>query len=422
MTTTQKCEPKMIQKIRRLFKLLGPGFITGAADDDPSGIATYSQTGAQFGFTQLWTALFSFPLMTSIQEMCGRIGIATGKGLTILIKEHHSRPILYLSVFLLTLANTFNVGADLGAMAEAVTLIVPIPFYIILILMGVITLTLEIFVPYKSYAKYLKYLALILLAYIATACFVLIDWKEALFSTIIPNIVFSRDYFMNLTALLGTTISPYLFFWQASQEVEEKIMLPATPIKKQMHELKIDTLFGMLFSNVIMWFIIAITGATLYKQGIYSINTAQEAALALRPLAGDSAFLLFALGIIGTGLLAIPILAGSVGYAISELMGWPCSLAFAYGDGKNFYQIISLVIIMGALINFLPINSITLLYYSAVLNGMIAPILIFIILALANNTKIMGTYTNSTLSNLIGFLTGILMSIITCALITSLFW
>jgi NRAMP (natural resistance-associated macrophage protein)-like metal ion transporter len=412
----------MLQKIKRIFSILGPGFITGAADDDPSGIATYSQTGAQFGFTQLWTAPFSFPLMTSIQEMCGRIGIVTGKGLTTLIKEYFPKPILYLSVFLLALANTFNVGADLGAMAEAITLIVPIPFYIVLIFVAATTLALEIFIPYATYAKYLKYLALALFSYIATAFFVSMDWKAVIISTLVPHITLSKDYVMNLTALFGTTISPYLFFWQTSQEVEEMALRTKLSTNEQLHDLKIDTIFGMFFSNLIMWFIIAITGATLCKQGICSINTAQEAALALRPFAGDFAFLLFALGIIGTGLLAVPVLAGSVAYAVSEMMGWPCSLAFTYGDGKKFYHILSAVIIVGTFVNFLPINSITLLYYSAILNGLISPVLIFIILAIAKNKTIMGDYSNNRYNQALGIITGVIMTLIAVALIVSWFF
>ncbi len=402
----------MIKKIKKFIAMLGPGFTTGAADDDPSGIATYSQTGAQFGFNQLWTAPFSFPMMVCIQEMCGRIGIVTGKGLISIIKQHHTKTFLYCAVMLLALANIFNVGANLGAMAAAINLITPIPFFAGLLAITIGTLGLEIFIPYVVYARYLKFLTIALLAYLATAMLISINWTEALTATFFPHFVFSRDYFMNLTAIFGTTISPYLFFWQANQEVEELQISDRTmSTAKRLTNMRIDTTFGMFFSNIIMWLIIVVTGATLWKEGIHTINSAHEAALALRPLAGDYAFFLFALGIIGTGLLSVPILAGSVAYAVCELRNWGCSLAFTYGDGKNFYRTIGLVMLCGMLINLLPINSIRLLYYSAILNGIISPILIFMILAIANNQKIMGDYKNKNYITVAGLLTGIVMAL-----------
>ncbi|MCL4229724.1 divalent metal cation transporter [Candidatus Dependentiae bacterium] len=401
-----------MKKIKKFIAMLGPGFTTGAADDDPSGIATYSQTGAQFGFNQLWTAPFSLPMMTCIQEMCGRIGIVTGKGLVAIIKHHHSFSLLYTSVALLAIANTFNIGANLGALAAATELILPIPFFIALVIATAVTLFLEIFVPYQTYARYLKYLTLALFSYLATALFVSIPWREALTATILPHVALSRDYFMNLTAIFGTTISPYLFFWQANQEVEElQASDRSLSIPQRLLCMRIDTIFGMFFSNLIMWFIIATTGATLYKAGIHTITSAQEAALALKPFAGEYAFILFAFGIIGTGLLSVPILAGSVAYAVCELRGWKCSLAFTYGDGKYFYHTIGIVMLAGACINLLPVNSIRLLYYSAIINGMISPVLIFIIFSIANNPAIMGNYKNKRYTTIAGLLTGIVMAL-----------
>jgi NRAMP (natural resistance-associated macrophage protein)-like metal ion transporter len=407
-----------MKTVKKLLSLLGPGFITGAADDDPSGIATYAQTGAQFGFSQLWTSLFSFPLMTCIQEMCGRIGLITNKGLIEVIKSFYTKKLLYLTVGLLFIANAFNIGADLGAMAEALQLIIPVPFYLSLIAIALGSLLLEIFIPYAIYARYLKYLTLALFSYIATLFFIHIEWWEVLYATFVPHIAFTKDYLMNITAILGTTISPYLFFWQANQEVEERQRHNITQIgQDHINNLRIDTILGMLFSNLIMWFIITATGATLFKHGIHHITSGCEAALALKPFAGDFSCFIFAIGILGTGLLAIPILAGSVAYAVAEMMGWPCSLALTYGDGKKFYQVISSTIIIGAFINFIPINSITLLYYSAVLNGLIAPFLIFIILAIANNQTIMGKHVNGPMAKLLGLFTGIIMSIVALSLV-----
>lgn len=405
--------------LKKWLAKLGPGFITGAADDDPAGIGTYAQTGAQFGFTQLWTSLFSFPLMACIQEMCGRIGITTKKGLVAVIKDNYPRPLLYTAVSLLFIANAFNIGADLGAMAESIQFIVPLPFYPTLIALAVGILVLEIYIPYVIYARYLKYLTLALFSYIAALFFVDISWSDVIYATFIPTFSLTKEYFMNITALLGTTISPYLFFWQANQEVEERDAKHIVKISQDhVNDLRIDTIIGMLFSNIIMWFIIAVTGATLYKHGI-TINSACDAALALEPFAGKFACPLFVIGILGTGLLAIPILAASVAYAIAEMMNWPSSLALTYGDGKRFYQVISITILVGTLFNFLPISSISLLYYSAVLNGLIAPILIFIILSIANNKKIMGKYSNGILAKSLGFLTGLVMAIVALALIIS---
>lgn len=415
-----------MNRIKRLFKLLGPGFITGASDDDPSGIATYSQTGALFGFGQLWTAPFSFPLMTAIQEMCGRIGLVTGKGLAGVIRTHYSKKVLYFSVTLLVIANTLNIGADLGAMAAAAQLLFGFPFIFWLLIMVVSTLALEVFVSYKTYSKYLKYLTFALFSYLATAFAVKVDWREVFFSTILPHIEFGRGYLLNIVAILGTTISPYLFFWQASEEVEEEIahhklramgagQPKVTP--KDISRLRLDTIIGMFFSNLIMWFIIIATGATLFPHGISAIQSASDAAMALRPLAGDFAFFLFALGIIGTGLLAVPILSGSASYAISETFGWREGLYLKLKKAHGFYGVITVATLIGALINFIGISPIAALYYTAVINGIIAPPLLIIILLISNNKKIMGERVNSKLLNILGVVTVAVMSVAVLALL-----
>ncbi|OGH37536.1 MAG: iron transporter [Candidatus Levybacteria bacterium RIFCSPLOWO2_01_FULL_38_21] len=419
-----------MKKIKKIFSVLGPGFITGASDDDPSGIATYSQTGALFGFAQAWTALFSFPLMAAIQEMCGRIGLVTGKGLAGVIRLHYPKKVLYLTVFLLLFANTINIGADLGAMAASAQLVFGFPFIFWLIGMAVLTLVLEIFVSYKTYSKYLKYLAFALLSYIVAAFAIKIDLKEVFISLIIPHIEFSKTYIFNVVAILGTTISPYLFFWQADEEVEEEVshhklrrMGAGQPriTPKDISRLRLDTVVGMFFSNLVMLFIIITTGATLFTHGITKINSASDAALALRPLAGDYAFLLFALGIIATGLLALPILAGSASYAVSESFGWREGLYQKLKRAHGFYGVITIATLVGLLINFIGIDPIVVLYYTAVINGIIASPLIIMILFIANNKKIMGERTNSPFLNILGVITAFIMGLSTIILVFSFF-
>lgn len=418
-----------MKKIKKLLKLIGPGFITGASDDDPSGIATYSQTGALFGYGQLWTMPFLLPFMTIIQEMCGRIGLITGKGLAGVIRHHYSKWILYLAMSLLVLANTINIGTDLGAMAASAQLIFGIPFIFWLIIMTITTLILEIFVSYKVYVKFLKYLTFSLLAYMITAFIVRQEWQEVLRSTLIPLFLPTKEYFMNLVAILGTTIAPYLFFWQADEEVEEEIAhnklrsfgvgVPRiTP--KDISNMRLDTFIGMFFSNLIAFFIILTTAATLNRAGITDINSTHEAALALKPLAGEFAFILFAMGIIGTGLLAVPILAGSASYAISETFGWKEGLYRKITTAHGFYGVIILATLVGFLINFIGINPIKALYYTAVINGLAAPILIVLILFIANNKRILGPRTNGWFSNTLGGLIVLLMSTAAIALLWQL--
>lgn len=414
-----KKKEKKIGKFGKLLKKLGPGFITGASDDDPSGIATYSQTGAQYGYQQLWTALFSYPFMVVIQEMCGRIGLVTGQGLSSVIKNNYSKKTLYVAVMLLLIANTINIGADLGAMAAAAQLLFGFPFVVWLIGMTVITLILEIFVPYPTYAKFLKYLTFSLFAYIIVVFVVKQDWSKIAVSTLIPNISFDKGYLLNIVAILGTTISPYLFFWQADEEVEEEIekhmitgMGEQRPKinKNHIKNMRLDTAVGMFFSNMVMFFIIVTCASTLGLEGGIRIETADQAAQALKPFAGDFAYLLFALGIIGTGLLAVPILAGSASYALAEAFNWRAGLSKKLQDAHGFYGVITIATLIGLLVNFTPIKPFEMLYYTAVINGICAPPLIIIILIIANNKEIMGKHTNSRLSNVLGIIIAVVMS------------
>ncbi|MBS3081660.1 divalent metal cation transporter [Candidatus Pacearchaeota archaeon] len=416
-------------KIKKFFKSIGPGFITGASDDDPSGIGTYSQTGAQFGYSQSWTALFSFPFMSAIQETCGRIGIVTGKGLAGVMKKHYSKSVLYFSVLILLIANTINIGADLRAMASVGQLVSGVSFIYWLFGITAITLFLEVFVSYKIYVRVLKYFAFSLFSYVIVAFMVKQNWSEIFLSTFIPHVSFTKQYLMNIVAILGTTISPYLFFWQASEEVEEEVdrkelksMGSGIPKFKasRLKDLKIDTITGMFFSNLIMFFIIITVASTLGANGITTIQTADQAAEALRPFAGDLTYLLFALGVIGTGLLAIPVLAGSASYALSESFKMKEGLYLKFKKAHGFYGIITLATIIGLSVNFIGIPPFRMLYYTAILNGIVAPPLMFIIMRISNNKKIMGEHTNKKLSNILGWtITGI-MSLSAIALLVSL--
>lgn len=413
-----------MNKIRKFLKRLGPGFITGAADDDPSGIATYSQAGAQFGYGQLWVSLFTTPFMIAIQEMCGRIGLVTGRGLASVIKDRYGKTVLYFAVFLLVAANTVNIGADLGAMASSAQLVFKGDFIFWVVAMAVFVLILEIFVSYRTYSRYLKYCALTLLSYVVAAFMVKQDWGLVLRSTFIPSFVWSRDYVFNLIAFLGTTISPYLFFWQTSEENEEEIMagklqgmgegkpkLGRNDIKR----MRFDTAAGMIFSNLVSFFIIATTAVTLGRAGITNVGTATEAAIALKPLAGQFASLLFALGVIGTGLLAVPVLAGSASYAVAETLGWRSGLYRKLRDAHGFYGVITIATLVGILINFIGIPPFKMLYYAAAFNGLISPVLMVIILLIAGNSKIMGRHTNGRWSNILGWTVTILMFIASAA-------
>ncbi len=419
-----------MKRIRKFLSILGPGLITGASDDDPSTIGTYAQTGAQFGYAQLWATLFTIPFMTVIQEICGRIGLVTGKGLAGIIREDYSRVLLYFSVFLLFVANTINIGADLGAMAESARLVVRLPFVVMLIGGAVLILVLEIALTYQTYSRFLKYLSLALVAYIVAAFFIKQDWGKIAYSTFVPTVSLSKDYLTNIMAILGTTVSPYLFFWQTGEEVEEDVkkgqvryMGAGNPrmSRQDVKEMRLDTVVGMFFSNLVMWFVVITMASTLHAKGQLNVTTATQAALALKPLAGNFAFLLFALGIVGAGLLAVPVMAGSASYGISEAFGWREGLYRKLPHAIGFYAVIAVATIIGVLVNFTHIQPFQMLYYAAIINGAFAPPLMILIMFIGNNKKIMGKYTNSKLSNIVGWFITVVVTLSTVAFLVSLF-
>lgn len=411
----------MFNGLRSFFKSLGPGLITGASDDDPSGIATYSQAGAQFGLGTLWLALFQLPLMIAIQEMCARIGLVTGSGLTSIMKKRYPKKAVYPIISLLLVANTINIGADIGAMSASVKLVLPqLPIVIVTILFTALVICAEIFIPYGKYVRILKYLTLSLLAYVITAFVVGGNWNEILASTIIPHVEFTPPFVMLFVAIFGTTISPYLFFWQTSEEAEEDVAKnkikeigEGTPTiqKKEISFMRKDVAVGMGFSQAIMWFIIITTAGTLHVHGLTDVSTADEAAQALEPLvktfphAGELSKSIFALGIIGTGLLAIPVLAGSSAYALSEEFGWKEGLSKKFKQAKGFYLIIAASTVVGLWVNFADVDPIKALIYAAVINGIIAVPLLIAIMKIGNDTKLLGTRTNSKISNIAGWVT-----------------
>ena len=396
------------------WKRLGPGLITGSSDDDPSGIATYSQAGAGFGLSTLWTALITFPLMASIQEMCARIGLVTSQGLTGTLKKNYSKFVLYTMLLFSFPAIILNIGADIAGMGAVGHLLIPqLPagyfavFFTIFLLVGII------YLPYIRIVNYLKWLCVVLLLYCIIPFLNKQDWGEILKSTFIPTIRFNKDFLLMLVAILGTTISPYLFFWQTSIEVEDMkhrkrhIMVN----KRIIREMNEDIDFGMLFSNVVMWFIILTTGTVLFKGQLFQIDTVEQAAQALRPLAGNFSYLLFAIGVIGTGLLAIPVLSGSLSYIFCETFGWVEGLDKKFSEARPFYLVIAISLLIGLSLNYIGISPIQGLIYAAVLYGLTAPVLIAIILHISNNKKIMGKFTNGRISNIFGFATLILMTI-----------
>ncbi len=415
---------KPVKKAERYWAALGPGLTTGAADDDPSGIATYSQTGAQYGYNLLWLSFFSFPLMAVVQEMCARIGLVTGRGLAGNIKRHYAKWVLYACTALLFAANTFNIGADLGAMAKATQLLQPhFNFYSLVVFFTLISLMLQIFTNYSQYAKYLKWLALVLLTYVLSVFFVRLDGKALLSNTLLPHLTFGRDEIFLICGILGTTISPYLFFWQTSQEVEEEILAGKTSIKLRQSEttrgeikkMRTDVWTGMFFSNAVMFFIIVNCAAALHQNGITDIKTAADAAAALKPIAGPMASLLFALGVIGIGLLAVPVLAGSTAYAMSEAMGWKQGLYRKLSQAKPFYGIIIISMLLGMLLNFMGLDPIKSLIYAAVLNGLVAPVILVLIVQISGNKKIMNHHANGPALNTIGWIATALMILVGAA-------
>lgn len=412
------------------WRVLGPGFVTGSSDDDPSGIQTYSQTGAQFGYSQLWVAAWTYPFMVAIQEICGRIGMVTGRGLAAVLREHYSRSVLFVAVSLLMVANIVNVGADLGAMAATGQMLVHVPFLAWLAVIVAISLLLQIFVPYPAYARFLKYASLSLLAYVMAA-FVIHHpwWPTVAVSAFVPHVEWSRDYVLNIVAVLGTTITPYCFFWQADQEAEEdyaqgrmRFYGKGVPVlrDRDIRNMRVDTTVGMGFSNLVQFFIILTCASTLHQAGVLSVDTPDQAAAALRPLAGDLAFLLFAIGIIGVGFLAVPTLTGSASYALSEALGWKAGLGYTFRQARAFYVVIALATIVGVGLNFIGIPPFRMLYYAAAVNGVLAPPLMALITLVGNNRSIMGERVNSRFANVVGWAIVVIMGMCAVALLGSL--
>ncbi len=410
---------KIKSKIARFWRLLGPGLVTGASDDDPSGIATYSQAGAGWGLSTLWTALIAFPLMAALQQMCARIGLVTKQGLTGTLKKHYPKPVLYLMLLFSFPAIILNIGADIAGMGAVGNLLFPsIEQSYFSVLFTFLLLGLIVYLPYAKIASILKYLCIVMLVYFIVPFLYKQDLKEIFMATFVPNIQFNKEYLAILVGILGTTISPYLFFWQASVEVEEMSVHKKLMVNKRIiQEMEQDVDFGMGFSGFVMYFIILTTGTVLYKSGIHQIDTVEQAASALKPLAGDMAYWLFAIGILGTGLIAIPVLSGSLSYIFTETFGWEQGLNKKFQEAKGFYSIIALSLLVGLSLNYIGITPINALIYTAILYGMTAPVLIAIILHISNNKEIMGENTNSTLSNVLGFAALVIMTLAAVALL-----
>ena len=428
-------------KLIKFFKALGPGLVTGASDDDPSGIATYSQAGARFGLTTLWAALFTFPLMAAIQEMCARIGIMTSVGLTTTLKKHYSKPLLYLMMVFSVPAIILNIGADIAGMGAVANLMFPsVSPMIFSVAFTFLLMVLIIYLPYNKLVAILKYLCLSLLLYIAVPFFTHPNWLQVIKNTIVPTIQFNKDFVEIIVAILGTTISPYLFFWQVTMEAEDvkssrQLLLARRKILKGeedaatakikekkfisllIKKMQVDVNLGMLLSNMVMFFIILATGTALFAHGITQIDTVEQAEKALQPVAGKASYIFFTIGVIGTGLLAIPVLSGSLSYIISETFGWTGSLDKKFFQAKSFYIVIIISLLLGLLINYWGLSPIKALLYTAILYGLTSPFLIAIVLHIANNKKIMKENTNSRLSNILGFITLIVMTAAAIALI-----
>lgn len=395
-----------LTKLKRFWKLIGPGLVTGASDDDPSGIATYSQAGAAFGLATLWTSIVAFPLMAAIQQMCAKIGLVTAQGLTGALKKHYPRPVLYLMILFSFPAIILNIGANIAAMGAVGNLLFPaIDASFFSVFFTILLLGLIIYLPYQRIASVLKYLCIVMIVYFVVPFLYKQDLGEIVKATFMPTIRFDREFIAILVGILGTTISPYLFFWQASVEVEEMKHKKRHLIvnKRIIHEMEQDVDFGMGFSGLVMYFIILTTGTVLFKSGIHQIDTVEQAALALKPLAGDLAYLLFAVGVIGTGLIAIPVLSGSVSYIFTEAFGWEQGLDKKFHEARGFYLVIALSLLLGLLLNYVGISPVKALIYTAILYGVTAPVLIAIILHISNNPRIMGKFVNSRLTNILGF-------------------
>ncbi len=391
-------------RLRDFFHFLGPGLVTGAADDDPSGIATYSQAGAQFGFATLWTLVFTYPFMLAIQLISARIGRVTGMGIAGNLKKFYPAPLVYSLVGLLLVANTINIGADLSAMGDALQLVIGGDEHIYTAAFGILSAALQVWIPYSRYSPILKWLTLVLFVYVLAALTVDLPWRAIADNTLLPPILHDRHasekLVLMIVAIFGTTISPYLFFWQASQEVEEinrcHLSVPLNEMehggRNQIRRMLLDTATGMLFSNLIAFFIMVVAGATLHRHGITNIDTSAQAAEALRPLAGNMAFFLFSSGIIGTGLLAVPVLAGSAAYGVAEAAGWECSLEAKPSHAKGFYFIVGAATLLGVGVDFTPLDPIKLLFWSAVINGIVAVPIMAVMMMIATNRRIMGRF------------------------------
>lgn len=407
------------------FQSLGPGLITGAADDDPSGISTYSVAGATFGYAGLWTALFSFPLMTAVQLMCARLGMVTGRGLAGVIRTRYSAWVLWPACGLLIVANVFNIGADLGGMGDAMQMVTGIRSYFWTPVFAVLIIVMLFWTSYRSMVRVFKWLTLVLFAYVITAFLVKPDWGQVIRATVIPHVEWTRSYMSVLVGILGTTISPYLFFWQSAQEVEEDrehgkktVAQRKGSTDNELAAARTDIITGMLFSNLVMYFIILTTAATLNAHGIKNIETAQQAAGALQPLAGQGAYWLFTLGLIGTGMLAVPVLAGSCAYAIAESARWKnASLGKKPHSAKRFYAVIAVSVVVGLALDYAGLNAVKMLFWSAVVNGMLAPPLVILVVLVTSDKKVMGTRTNSPAMRALGWTCATVMSVAAVALL-----
>lgn len=402
--------------VKRFLKLLGPGLITGAADDDPSGIATYSIAGASFGFATLWTALITLPLMSVVQFLCAKIGMVSGMGLAGVLRTFYSRWLLYPAVLSLVVANTINAGTDIGAIAAALNLLVPIPISLMIVPIALLVVAVQFWGSYRLIARVFKWLTLALFAYIGAAFLARPDWGEVLKATVNPHLNLDGTYLMTLVAILGTTISPYLFFWQASEEVEEEISLGRKTLEErqgatfaELRNATLDTDVGMFICNLVFYFVIVAAAATLHSGGVTNIQSATDAAKALEPLAGSGAKYLFAIGVIGVGFLAVPVLTGSAAYAVAETFGWECQLDDKPREAKHFYTVIAASTLVGMLINFAGINPMSALFWTAVINGLVSPPLLVIIMLVSNNKKIMGDKVNGVGTNIVGWTAALIM-------------
>jgi NRAMP (natural resistance-associated macrophage protein)-like metal ion transporter len=415
--------PAKQNHVELFFSDLGPGLITGCADDDPSGISTYSMSGAVFGYGLLWTALISFPLMVGVQMMCGRLGMVTGRGLAGVVRRRYSKWVLWGACTLLIVANVVNIAADLGGMADATQMITGVNALVWTPIYTALIVGFLFWSSYRQIARVFKWITLVLLAYVVTAFFAHVDWRRALWLTLLPHPIWSRDYVEVLVGILGTTISPYLFFWQASQEVEEERAMGRNmaqrkgATREELQGLKVDVITGMFASNFIMYFIILTTAATLNAHGIVKIDTAKQAAEALRPLAGNLAYLLFTLGLIGTGMLGVPVLAGSCAYAISEAAAWRGSLEERPRGAKKFYTVLGVAMALGLAIDFAGLDAIKMLFWSAVTNGILAPPLILLILLVTSDRTVMGDQIRSITERALGWVTFVLMTAAAAAML-----